>query len=100
MVYGFVTLSRGHVRIDSDVGRGTTVRLYLPPAPEGVEAAALPTGSSQVPRGSGAILMVEDNADVRHLTTSQLKSLGYTVIEAEDADRAVVSRIGDGNHAL
>jgi PAS domain S-box-containing protein len=89
MVYGFVTQSRGHVRIESDVGRGTTVRLYLPPAPEGVEAAALPTGSSQVPRGSGAILMVEDNADVRHLTTSQLKSLGYTVIEAEDAREAL-----------
>jgi PAS domain S-box-containing protein len=89
MVYGFVTQSRGHVRIESDIGRGTTVRLYLPPAPAGVEAAALPAGSSQVPHGSGAILMVEDNADVRHLTTTQLRSLGYTVIEAQDATSAL-----------
>jgi CheY-like chemotaxis protein len=89
MVYGFVTQSRGHVRIDSEVGRGTTVKLYLPLAPVGVEEASLPADSSQVPRGSATILLVEDNAEVRHLTAARLNSLGYSIIEATDGPSAI-----------
>jgi CheY-like chemotaxis protein len=89
MVYGFITQSHGHVRIDSDVGRGTTVRLYLPLAPLGAEETVLPSESSQTPRGSGAILLVEDNAEVRRLASARLRSLGYAVIEAADGPAAL-----------
>jgi CheY-like chemotaxis protein len=98
MVYGFITQSRGHVRIDSDVGRGTTVKLYLPLAPVGVEEAALPSESSQVPRGSATILLVEDNAEVRRLTATRLSSLGYLIIEAIDGPSAI--KIIDSERSL
>ncbi|HEX2116340.1 MAG TPA: response regulator, partial [Alphaproteobacteria bacterium] len=62
---------------------------YLPPAPADVEQAALGAESAQMPRGFGSILLVEDNAAVRHLTSARLKSLGYTVIEAENARSAL-----------
>ena len=89
MVYGFITQSHGHVRIDSEVGRGTTVRLYLPLAPSGAEETVLPSESSQTPRGSGTILLVEDNAEVRRLASARLRSLGYAVIEAADGPAAL-----------
>jgi PAS domain S-box-containing protein len=90
MVYGFITQSHGHVRIDSEIGRGTTVKLYLPLAPSGVEEASLPAESSQVPRGSATILLVEDNAEVRRLASARLESLGYSIIEAADGPSALV----------
>jgi signal transduction histidine kinase/CheY-like chemotaxis protein len=91
MVYGFVKQSAGHVAVYSEPGQGTTVRLYLPRAsaddgpPVGDEdpAAAAPLG------GSGTVLLVEDDADVRAFALSQLQSFGYTVIEAADGPSAL-----------
>jgi PAS domain S-box-containing protein len=97
MVYGFITQSRGHVRIDSEVGKGTTVKLYLPLAPAGVEEATLPAESAHVPRGTGTILLVEDNAEVRRLTANGLRSLGYEVVEASDGPSALAI-IETGRH--
>ena len=88
MVYGFVKQSRGHVSLESEPGRGTTVRIYLPrhmgtPAPA---SAAQP----ELELGSGTVLLVEDDKMVRHYTEGQLQSLGYRVISADNAHDALL----------
>jgi PAS domain S-box-containing protein len=93
MVYGFIKQSQGHVTIDSELGRGTTVKMYLPravarPAEPGDRAA------SSLPHGSERILVVEDNADVRLSVTEQLRSLGYRVTEAASSAAALAELAG------
>jgi CheY-like chemotaxis protein len=81
-VYGFVKQSGGHVAIDSEVGRGATVRLYLPAADTAAAASARAweAGSDAKPaRGSERILIVEDDADVLRTGTALMTDLGYTV---------------------
>lgn len=87
MVYGFVKQSDGHIKIYSEPGHGTTIRLYLPPAharPEHVPLAAAP-----VTGGSETILVVEDDAMVRNFVAAQLQSLGYKTIAAADGRSAL-----------
>ena len=87
MVYGFVKQSEGHVRIYSDVGVGTVVRLYLPPSNDAaVPAVTVPV---ELPTGTETILLVEDDALVRANASSQLAALGYRVVTAENARRAI-----------
>jgi signal transduction histidine kinase/CheY-like chemotaxis protein len=89
MVYGFVKQSGGHVRIHSEEGHGTTVKLYLPRA----AAQALDVVAEQPkppPMGGGqTILVVEDDALVRRYVTAQLLSLGYRTLEAANAAEAL-----------
>jgi len=91
MVYGFVKQSGGHVRIDSTVGRGTSVQLYLPRTEAAVEPEvefredALATLSGR----DHTILLVEDDAGVRAVTAALLKELQFTIIEAENGSRAL-----------
>mgnify|MGYP001165593547 CR=1 FL=1 len=90
MVFGFVKQSRGHVSIYSELGQGTVVRIYLPRAmAEGrvAAAAAAPAVSSQAP--NAAILVVEDNDEVRRSVVGQLAGLGYTVLQAENGGAAL-----------
>jgi signal transduction histidine kinase/CheY-like chemotaxis protein len=87
MVYGFVTQSGGHIRIDSEEGRGTTVRLYLPPA-QGVAAAAA-SEAAPAAGGSETILVVEDDTLVRNFVTAQLAELGYHATAAPDGPAAL-----------
>ena len=77
MVYGFLQQSRGHIQIESEVDRGTTVRLYLPRSNEATQAAAAPSTPAAMPRGNERILVVEDDPRVRSGVEAQLKSLGY-----------------------
>ncbi len=98
MVYGFARQSDGHLRIDSEVGRGTTVRLYLRPALDTSDMAEAEPSPSEHPRGGETILVVEDDAEVRAFATAQLLGLGYRVIEA--ADGAEASRILAGDAAI
>ena len=87
MIYGFARQSGGQVRIYTEEGRGTTMRLYLPrhqgPAEEAAAAAAL----ADAPRaGAGqTVLVVDDEPSVRVLVTEVLEELGYAAIEAADA---------------
>jgi PAS domain S-box-containing protein len=89
MIYGFVKQSGGHLKIYSEVGFGTTVRIYLPRVREaavGPNAAHVPP---PMPTGNERILLVEDNAEVREVATMQLTELGYRVETAESAPQAL-----------
>ncbi|KRD95821.1 hypothetical protein ASE63_12425 [Bosea sp. Root381] len=88
MVYGFVKQSGGHVKIYSEPGHGTTVRLYLPRSHK-AEDNVVEYDSSPVTGGSETILLVEDDAAVRDTVVSLLGELGYHVLTAEDAAQAL-----------
>ena len=87
-VYGFVKQSGGHVKIYSEVGEGTCVKLYLPRYTGG-RAAEEEEGRGSVPEGSETVLVVEDDADVRSYTIEVLTELGYHVLEAQDGPSAL-----------
>jgi PAS domain S-box-containing protein len=86
-VYGFIRQSGGDVRIESEPGAGTTVKIFLP-RHAGAEAGDASHGLRHMPApvGSETILLVEDHADVRAYATSTLGHLGYRVLEARDAN--------------
>ncbi|MFP5390522.1 MAG: response regulator, partial [Gammaproteobacteria bacterium] len=88
MVYGFAKQSGGHVKIDSEVGKGTTVRLYLPRSRE-VEDEVHPLDTRPVVGGSETILVAEDDAGVRVTVVEMLSQLGYRVLQAHDAAEAL-----------
>jgi PAS domain S-box-containing protein len=87
MVYGFVKQSGGHVRIYSEPGHGTTIRLYLPPA-SGPAEATLPA-AMPISGGHETILVVEDDSLVRNFVVTQLQSLGYKTVAAADSPAAL-----------
>ncbi len=89
-VYGFVRQSHGHIRIDSAVGRGTTVSLYLPRW-TGPDAPSVPVVPASLPRANAGevVLAVEDDDGVRAVTTAALADLGYTVLEAAKPEAAL-----------
>jgi CheY-like chemotaxis protein len=91
MVYGFAKQSGGHVKIYSEEGHGTAVRLYLPKArQETVTANAADEPDATRLAGNGeCILVVEDNEDVRSLVTRHLDELGYRVLMAGNALEAL-----------
>ena len=96
MAYGFVKQSGGEIVLTSEVGRGTSVRIYLPrsdAAPSPVEAVH----SAQLTGGLETILVVEDEEHVRESTAGILSALGYEVIEAEHAAQAL-EIIESGRH--
>ncbi|RYF28635.1 MAG: PAS domain-containing sensor histidine kinase [Comamonadaceae bacterium] len=88
MVYGFVAQSGGHITIDSTQGEGTTVRLYLPCTDAPAEEAPTPAAAPE-PRGSGTILVAEDDDAVRMAVVEMLSHLGYQVLQARDAASAL-----------
>jgi CheY-like chemotaxis protein len=96
MVFGFIKQSRGHIKVYSEVGEGTTVRLYMPRATP--YAATEPALSSEPEiRSHVKILLVEDDDLVRGHILSQLRTLGYTVVEARNGREAIeaVRQISD-----
>lgn len=86
MVYGFVRQSNGHIRIDSAIGQGTSIKLYLPRTEDPVVEE--PSHPSSAVSGSERILVVEDSEDVRRAVVEMLKGWGYRVEAAEDPDVA------------
>jgi signal transduction histidine kinase len=88
MAYGFVQQSGGHIRLASQVGRGTSVRIYLRRA----DSAAVPlerAASAELQHGIASILVVEDEPDVRATTVALLENLGYITLEAGDPETAL-----------
>ncbi len=94
MVYGFTKQSGGHVQIYSEVGQGTSVRLFLPAAsmvapqaePVSADGHLPPSG---LPGGSETILVVEDDARVRRVAVARLEDMTYRVLQAETAAEAL-----------
>jgi CheY-like chemotaxis protein len=89
-VYGFVRQTGGHINIYSEVGQGTTVKIYLPRMTAPIEEQQ-ETNFSLPPSGGlhEVVLVVEDDHDVRLFTTESLRDLGFTVLEAHDGPSAL-----------
>jgi signal transduction histidine kinase/response regulator RpfG family c-di-GMP phosphodiesterase len=98
MTYAFVQQVGGFIRIESEPGKGTTVRVYLKRAAEPATTTAAPTleGDADAPRAKDGeiVLCVEDDAEVRRITADTLRDLGYEVIEAEHGPAALEMMAG------
>lgn len=89
MVYGFVKQSGGHIKVYSELGHGTSVKLYLPRATRPGEVVHAAPGPAVPISGGETILVVEDNTDLRAITVRQLADLGYRTLEADTARAAL-----------
>jgi nitrogen-specific signal transduction histidine kinase/CheY-like chemotaxis protein len=90
LIYGFIRQSGGHLKIESKVGAGTTVKLYLPKAQSEAANANVETNTPKVaPRGGELILVVDDNIQLRQLVVRQLTDFGYKVRAAGDGPEAL-----------
>lgn len=86
--YGIVRQSGGHICIESELGHGTTVKIFLPRVPAPAPPSYRKPGANKLPTGSETILVVEDDISVRHLSVRVLRTLGYDVLEAATGDDA------------
>src|SRR6185369_11912227 len=88
-VFGIVTQTGGHISVTSEPGRGSVFSVYLPhlAGPAKPEIRAAPR--KETPKGSGAVLVVEDQPEVLGLTSMILKGLGYEVLEAGNGEEAL-----------
>jgi CheY-like chemotaxis protein len=89
MVYGFVKQSKGHIKLYSEAGQGTTVKIYLPRALQAEEALPAPA-TGPIERGTETVLVAEDDPEVRQTVVDMLTDLGYRVLKAGDAQSALV----------
>jgi len=87
-IYGWTKQSGGHLNIYSEVGKGTTIKLYLPRA-KGPAGAEVTPSVEATPVGNETVLIVEDNSEVRRVVVRQLEDLGYKTIQAGDAEEAL-----------
>lgn len=88
MAYGFAKQNGGYIFLESEVGRGTSVKLFLPRA-DGAAAPEEDLPADRVMGGVETILVVEDEPDIRATTVEQLANLGYMTLQAEDATSAL-----------
>jgi PAS domain S-box-containing protein len=88
MVHGFVKQSGGHVKIYSEMGKGTTIRIYLPRRRD-AEDTVVEAAPTAVEGGTERILVVEDDAEVLATAVDMLTDLGYRVVKAKDPDSAM-----------
>jgi PAS domain S-box-containing protein len=96
-VYGFAEQSGGHAKIVSEMGKGTTVNLYLPRAEPNISAQTSEPAEVPLSEENEVVLVVEDNADVRELTLQRVEGLGYVAREA-DSGPAAISILESGEH--
>jgi signal transduction histidine kinase/ActR/RegA family two-component response regulator len=101
-VYGFVRQSGGHLKIYSEVGQGTTVKIYLPRlfAPEATAEPPKTVASAPASDDRRKVLLVEDDDRVRAFTEEALRDLGYDVVSVEGAAEAVARAAQDPDIAL
>jgi signal transduction histidine kinase/ActR/RegA family two-component response regulator len=91
-VYGYIKQSGGHIKIYSEIDRGTTVKIYLPRRVGVTDARSGAAGALPIPHGSvnDTILVVEDDEHVRTMTAESLHELGYTVLQAASGIEALL----------
>lgn len=100
MVYGFIKQSHGHISLYSEVGKGTTVKMYLPRAVRGEVEKPQKAVTPEIEGGDASILLVEDDDLVRRYTRDQLVSLGYRVVAASNGPEALEILAGDAHFDL
>lgn len=88
-VYGIVKQSHGHIELESQLNHGTTFRIYLPRQAAAIVPALDSHSPSHVQRGQETVLLVEDEAIVRRLTSHVLQASGYTVLSASSGEEAL-----------
>jgi len=88
-VFGFVKQSGGHVNLYSEVGQGTTIKMYFPRAYRAVEKATQEKHAEVIQGNGQHILVVEDDADVRKFVSETLRDLNYRVAATESAEAAL-----------
>ena len=88
MVYGIIKQHNGFIEVESEVGRGTTIKIYLPVA-QGAAEEIQPGDLPAVKRGTETVLVAEDDEPVRDFITTILTQFGYSVIQAENGEDAV-----------
>jgi two-component system cell cycle sensor histidine kinase/response regulator CckA len=86
--YGIVRQSGGHICVESELGQGTTVKIFLPRVPAPPPPSYKRPGRNKMPVGIESILVLEDDISVRHISVRVLRSLGYDVVEAANGDDA------------
>lgn len=86
--YGIVRQSGGHICVESELGKGTTVKIFLPKVEPPPPPSYKKPGANKMPTGIESILVLEDDIGVRHISVRVLRSLGYDVIEAASGDDA------------
>ncbi len=86
--YGLVRQSGGHICVESELGQGTTVKIFLPRVPAPAPPSYKKPGAKKLPAGNETVLVLEDDISVRHLSVRVLRSLGYDVLEAANGDDA------------
>jgi two-component system, cell cycle sensor histidine kinase and response regulator CckA len=87
--YGIVNQAGGWIDVESEIGRGTKLTIYLPEAQEHAEPLPEADGSGYLPEGDETVLLVEDEDAVRRIGARVLRGLGYTVLEASDGQEAL-----------
>jgi PAS domain S-box-containing protein len=95
MVYGIIEQHKGHIRVESGPGKGTTFEILLPASGPGIQRWTSPAQVPNPLHGSETVLIAEDEDDVRIMARNLLQSYGYAVIEAEDGKDAVFRFIQD-----
>jgi two-component system, cell cycle sensor histidine kinase and response regulator CckA len=86
--YGIVRQSGGHICVESELGEGTTVKIFLPKVPAPPAPNYKRPGANKLPTGVETILVLEDDISVRHISVRVLRGLGYHVLEAANGDDA------------
>ena len=98
--YGIAHQSGGHLRVESEEGKGTTVRVYLPRVPAPPPPSYKKPGSKKLLGGTETILVLEDDISVRHISVRMLRGLGYQVIEAANGSDARRLLAENGGHKV
>jgi PAS domain S-box-containing protein len=97
-VYGIVKQSGGNIWVYSEVGSGTTFKIYLPRSGDGVDEYKHSLGNAEVGNGSETILLVEDEEILRRLARQTLSGYGYRIVEAANGDEAIaIAAAHDGS---
>jgi two-component system cell cycle sensor histidine kinase/response regulator CckA len=94
--YGIIKQSGGHISVYSEAGCGSTLKVYLPQVEPSAKTPVQRLDSSNLPRGTETILLVEDDAALREMAATLLRRLGYTVLAADNGIEALISKQRQG----